>query len=161
MESDPPNTNTRFRSIDAVRLSLGYIYLHFGVLKFFPDLSPAEVLASYTTMKLAGFYLDASAALFWVAIMESIIGIGFLLKVWMRFAGVLFLIHMAGTLVPLFLLPEFAFKFFPFAPTTEGQYILKNLVLIAAGWAVVVPHFRRPSENGGTESPEPAPQAGT
>lgn len=150
-------------SSDAVRLSLGYIYLHFGVLKFFPDLSPAEVLASYTTMKLAGFSLDADAALFWVAIMECIIGVGFLLKTWMRLAGILFLVHMAGTLLPLFILPEFAFKFFPFAPTTEGQYILKNLVLIAAGWAVVAPAFRRsPADfSPETESSVSSPQAGT
>lgn len=125
---------------------LGYIYLHFGLLKFFPDLSPAEVLASYTTMKLAGFQLDASGALFWVAVMECVIGLGFLFKGWMRLAGGLFLLHMAGTLLPLFILPEFTFKFFPFAPTTEGQYILKNLVLITAGWAVVAPHFQRNSD---------------
>lgn len=87
MENETPNSGSGFTSLHAVRLSLGYIYLHFGVLKFFPDLSPAEVIASYTTMKLAGFSLDASAALFWVAIMECIIGVGFLLKMWMRLAG--------------------------------------------------------------------------
>lgn len=65
---------------------------------------------------------------------------------------------MIGTLVPLFILPEFAFKFFPFAPTTEGQYILKNLVLIAAGWAVVAPHFRRVSVSTAMKT---APQAST
>ena len=144
MDRETPSTSPKFTSLEAVRLTLGYIYLHFGALKFFPDLSPAEVLASYTTMKLAGFQLDADTALFWVAVMECLIGLGFLLRVCMRLAGVLFLLHMAGTLLPLFILPEFAFKFFPFAPTTEGQYILKNLVLIAAGWALVAPHFRRP-----------------
>lgn len=48
----------------------------------------------------------------------------------------------AATFLPIFLLPEFAFKFVPFAPSLEGQYILKNLVLVSAGWAVVAPYFR-------------------
>jgi uncharacterized membrane protein YphA (DoxX/SURF4 family) len=143
MAASQPSAADRFTSIDAVRLALGYLYVHFGVLKFFPDLSPAEVIASYTTLKLLGFQMGADGALFWVAVMECIIGVGLLLKMWMRLAGTLFLLHMAGTLMPLFILPEFTFKFFPFAPTTEGQYILKNLVLIAAGWSVVGPHFRR------------------
>jgi len=129
-------------AIDVIRLTLGYIYLHFGVLKFFPDLSPAEVIASYTAMKLTGFELDASAALVWVAVLECLIAAGFLFRVALRLTAILFFFHMAGTLLPLFVLPEFTFKIFPFAPTTEGQYILKNLVLIPAGWAVVGPEFR-------------------
>lgn len=159
MEPAGTNTDSKLTSIDAVRLSLGYIYLHFGVLKFFPDLSPAEIIAGYTTMKVVGFQLDASGALFWVAIMECIIGLGFLLKSWMRLAGVLFFLHIVGTLLPLFILPEFTFKFFPFAPTTEGQYIMKNLALAAAGWAVVTPHFRtKPiiAKSSATSPDEPA-----
>ena len=48
---------------------------------------------------------------------------------------------MAATFAPIFLLPEFAFKFAPVAPTLEGQYILKNLVLVSAGWLVFAPHL--------------------
>jgi hypothetical protein len=41
--------------------------------------------------------------------------------------------------VPLFVLPEFTFKFAPFGPTLEGQYILKNTVFLAAGLTVLWP----------------------
>jgi uncharacterized membrane protein YkgB len=40
---------------------------------------------------------------------------------------------MLGTITPLFLFPELCFNQFPFAPTLEGQYIIKNVVLISAG----------------------------
>ena len=133
-------------SLDAIRLSLGLIYFHFGFLKFFPDLSPAEVIASYTAMKLTGFSMQAAGALWWIAVMECAIGLGFLFKVFMRVTGVLFFMHMLATFLPIFLLPEFAFKFAPFAPSIEGQYILKNLVLVSAGWAVVAPHFAASGE---------------
>jgi len=144
---------SRFTALDAVRLSFGYIYFHFGFLKFFPDLSPAEILASYTVMNVSGFLFDASDALWWLGLLECVIGLGFLFKFCMRLTGVLFLFHMIGTFLPLFLLPEFGFKFVPFAPSIEGQYILKNLVLLTAGWAVLEPHFRRQPR---TASPPPA-----
>ncbi|HRX78991.1 MAG TPA: hypothetical protein P5307_08005, partial [Pirellulaceae bacterium] len=50
-----------------------------------------------------------------------------------------FLFHQASTFIPLFLFPELTFKIAPFAPTMEGQYILKNLVSVAAGWTVMLP----------------------
>ena len=57
-------------SYHLLRITLGFVYFHFGILKFFPDLSPAELLASQTIMRLTGGMLDASDALFILAIME-------------------------------------------------------------------------------------------
>ena len=142
-------------SLDFIRLSLGLIYFHFGFLKFFPDLSPAEVIASYTAMKLTGFNMQAAGALWWIAVLECAIGLGFLFKVFMRVTGSLFFLHMAATFLPIILLPEFAFKFAPFAPSIEGQYILKNLVLASAGWAVLEPYFRTASEAETHAEPKP------
>ncbi len=120
-----------------MRLALGLVYFHFGILKFFPDLSPAELLASQTMMRIS--WLDAHQALFYLAVFECLLGLMLLFNVGMRFASVLFLLHMAGTFAPLFLLPELTFKIAPLAPTMEGQYILKNIVFVAAGLAVFVP----------------------
>jgi hypothetical protein len=39
---------------------------------------------------------------------------------------------MVGTIMPLFLFPEETWTVFPFAPTLEGQYIIKNIVLVSA-----------------------------
>jgi uncharacterized membrane protein YkgB len=131
-------------SPDLLRLALGFVYLHFGLLKFFPDLSPAEMLASQTIMRLSWSWLDARTALQLLAVFECAIGLGFLFDVARRWMPWLFFAHMAGTVMPLFVLPELVFKFAPFAPTLEGQYILKNLVFVAAGWTVLVPRLEIP-----------------
>gem|GEM_PF-512900 len=129
-------------SLSAIRLSLGVIYFHFGFLKFFQDLSPAELLASYTGQRLAWQWLSSDDALFLIAVLECFIGLCFLFNMFLRWMAPLFFFHMAATFLPLFFFPELVFKFAPFAPDMEGQYILKNLVLISAGWAVLAPHIR-------------------
>ncbi len=136
---NPRPTESKF-SFHIVRLALGVVYFHFGILKFFPDLSPAEMLASQTIMRLTSGWLDASQALFYLAILECALGLAMLFNVFMRAAFVLFLFHMIGTFAPLFVLPELTFKISPLAPTMEGQYILKNIVFVAAGWAVFIPY---------------------
>ena len=110
------------------------------MLKCFPDLSPAEMLASQTVMSISSHWLDAHAALWWLAILECSIGLGLIFNLLPRLTFVLFIAHMAGTSMPLFLLPEFTFKIAPFAPNVEGQYIFKNIVFLAAGWTALLPH---------------------
>lgn len=127
------------RSPAVLRYSLGLIYFHFGVLKFFPDLSPAEMLATYTVMSVTSHWLDASTALWCLAILECSIGLGLLFNLLPRLTFIVFIAHMVGTFMPLFVLPELTFKIAPFAPNVEGQYILKNLVFVAAGWTVLFP----------------------
>ena len=67
----------------------------------------------------------------------------------------MFLFHQAMTFLPLFLVPELCFKFAPFAPTMEGQYIFKNLISVAAGYTVMFPAVkagwgaRRARKSGG------------
>ncbi len=129
------------RSPTFLRLALGYIYLHFGFLKFFPDLSPAELIATQTVMAVSMHTLDATTAQFLLAIMETAIGLGLFFNLFPRFVFGLFIAHMAGTFLPLLLLPEFTFKIAPFAPTLEGQYIFKNIVYVAAGWTVLKPEI--------------------
>lgn len=156
---NPRPTESKF-SFHIVRLALGAVYFHFGMLKFFPDLSPAEMLASQTIMRLTSGSLDASQALFYLAILECALGLAMLFNVCMRAAFVLFLFHMIGTFTPLFVLPELTFKISPLAPTIEGQYILKNIVFVASGWAVFIPYVfnqSRRSAKGTQHSLRPAP----
>jgi uncharacterized membrane protein YkgB len=122
-----------------LRLSAGFVYFYFGFLKFFPDLSDAELLSGQTLMRLSLNWLEAYTVLWWLAAAECVIGLSFLFNVGMRWTFFLFLIHQAGTFIPLFVLPELTFKIAPFAPTLEGQYILKNLISVAAGWTVMLP----------------------
>lgn len=132
------------RSSNLLRIALGFVYLHFGLLKLFPDLSPAEMLASQTIMRLSWSWIDATTALRLLAVFECGIGLGFLFNVARRWLPFVFFLHMAGTMLPLFVLPELVFKIPPFAPTLEGQYILKNLVFVAAGWTVLAPRLALP-----------------
>lgn len=122
-----------------LRVSAGMIYFFFGYLKFYPDFSPAELLASQSIMRVTMNIVDANTALFWLAVLECTIGLSFLFKVGMRWLFFVFLFHQASTFLPLFIFPEVTFKFVPFAPTLEGQYIFKNLISVAAGWTVLLP----------------------
>jgi uncharacterized membrane protein YphA (DoxX/SURF4 family) len=134
-------------------MALGMVYFHFGMLKFFPDLSPAELLASQTIMRLSGGLLDAHTALYYLAIMECALGLALIFNVFMRLSFVVFLFHMLGTFAPLFVLPELTFKISPLAPTMEGQYILKNVVFVAAGWAVFMPYLYSGSRRTAAAAP--------
>ena len=122
-----------------LRLALGLVYFHFGLLKFFPDLSPAEMLAGETLVRVFHHAFDARTAIWWLGVAEVAIGLGLLFNVCQRAVFVLFLAHMVGTFLPLFVLPELTFKIAPLAPTLEGQYILKNIVFVAAGWTILLP----------------------
>src|SRR5712691_8712691 len=120
-------------SIMLVRLSLGGIFIWFGVLKFFPDLSPAEVLATRTLEILTLGYLSPPLSMRLLALWETTIGLGVLLGVCPYGSLALLFLHMLGTFTPLVLFPHDVFVHLPYAPTFEAQYILKNLVLISAG----------------------------
>jgi uncharacterized membrane protein YphA (DoxX/SURF4 family) len=115
-----------------LRISLGVVFLWFGVLKFFPGLSPAHDLAARTIERLSGGLVHADVSVPFLAAWESAIGLGLLLGVFLRAVLLLLVLQMAGTLTPLVLFPGEVFRFVPYAPTLEGQYIIKNAVLISA-----------------------------
>jgi uncharacterized membrane protein YphA (DoxX/SURF4 family) len=117
--------------IDFLRIGLGIIFLWFGALKLFPGLSPAEDLVRNTI-----YFVPADLFLPVLALWEMAIGIGLLLGRFLRTTLLLLFVQMPGTALPLVLLPEVCFTDFPFALTLEGQYIIKNLVLISAGLVI-------------------------
>ncbi len=115
-----------------LRISLGIVFLWFGALKFFPGLSPASDLAARTIETLTFGVVPAKVSVPLLAGWESLIGLGLLFGVFMRVTLLLLAVQMAGTLTPLFLFPGEVFTRIPYAPTLEGQYIIKNAVLISA-----------------------------
>ena len=119
-----------------LRLSLGVVFLWFGALKFFPDMSPAQELATRTIQALSGGLVPGSVALPLLAGWECLIGVGLLVGWGLRGILLLLFVQMLGTFTPIFLFPDEVFTRIPFAPTLEGQYIIKNLVLISAGIVV-------------------------
>jgi uncharacterized membrane protein YkgB len=119
-----------------LRISLGIVFLWFGFLKFFPGLSPATELALKTIDTLSFGKVSPAVAINVLAAWESAIGLGLIFGVAMRATLFLLFVQMLGTITPLFLYPELTFTRIPYAPTLEGQYIIKNIVLVSA--AIVI-----------------------
>ena len=111
-----------------LRISLGIMFFWFGLLKFFPGLSPAENLVRNTV-----YFINPDIFIPILAVWESLIGIGLITGKYMRFTLLLLFLQMPGTALPLIVLPEVVWSKFPYGLTLEGQYIIKNLVLIGGG----------------------------
>lgn len=116
-----------------LRLSLGFVFLWFGFLKFFPGLSPATDLATRTIEALSFGLIGPDVSIYILAVWECLIGLGLIIGRYMRVTLLLLFLQMLGTLTPIFLFPNEVFVHIPYAPTLEGQYIIKNAVLISAG----------------------------
>ena len=139
-----------------LRISLGIVFLWFGALKFFLGMSPASDLAARTISVLSFGMVPASVSVPLLAGWECLIGLGLLSGIFMRFTLLLLAAQMAGTLTPLVLFPQEVFSHVPYAPTLEGQYIIKNAVLISA--AIVLGATVR--GGGLVAQPEPDSNAG-
>ncbi|HEY3336718.1 MAG TPA: DoxX family membrane protein [Candidatus Limnocylindrales bacterium] len=141
-------------AIPVLRVALGIVFLWFGALKFFPGLSPAQDLAARTIQVLSFGIVQPAVSLPFLAAWECLIGLGLLSGRYLRATLLLLVAQMAGTLTPLFLFPSETFTQLPVAPTLEGQYIIKNLVLVAAAMVVGA------TVRGGQLDPEPGPEPG-
>ncbi|MDJ0664877.1 MAG: DoxX family membrane protein [Acidimicrobiia bacterium] len=118
-----------------LRISIGVIFVWFGAIKFWPGLSAADQLATDTIEKLSLGLIGEDLARLSLAILETTIGVGLILGRYIRLVLLLLLGQMMGTVTPLFLFPEITWSQ-PLVPTLEGQYILKNLVLVSAALTI-------------------------
>jgi uncharacterized membrane protein YkgB len=110
------------------RMAIFVIYFWFGILKLL-GLSPATPLATTLTAQTVGLqYFDILFKI--LAIVECLIGVLFLIPKATRVAVPLLFVHMAVVSAPLLLIPYAVWTGF-FAPTLEGQYIIKNIAVIA------------------------------
>ena len=121
--------------IMAVRISFGIIFIWYGILK------PLGVSAAAPLVLATVDWMPFFAATTWLAIigwLEVVIGVAFLFQKTIRVAIGLLFLQMVGTFMPLFILPEVTFQagLIPYGPTMEGQYIIKNLMIISAALVV-------------------------
>jgi uncharacterized membrane protein YphA (DoxX/SURF4 family) len=123
-------------AIKYLRISLGIIFFWFGFLKFFPGVSSAEGIATKTITVITFGLIQPSVSIIILASWETLIGLGLIFNKFMRETLFLLFLQMLGTITPLFFFPSETFKMFPFVPTLEGQYIIKNLILISAGLVI-------------------------
>ena len=153
----PTTLATRFERTDRVitygmaryglpilHIGLGIIFFWFGALKLWPGLSPAEELVRNTT-----YFVNPDWFLPVLAVWEMAIGLGLIFNIFMRLTLLLLFLQMPGTALPLVILPEVVWTVFPYGLTLEGQYIIKNLVLIGAGLVI------GGTVRGGRIDPEP------
>lgn len=143
--------------VTLTRLALGVVFFWFGAIKFVPDWSPAADLASRTIGRLSFGLIGPSIGLPLLAAWESLIGLGMLSGRFLRATLLLLFVQMPGTMMPLLLFPAETFRVFPYAPTLEGQYIIKNLVLVGA--AIVVGATVRGGRLRAERSAPPEPRA--
>lgn len=113
-------------------ITIGLVFLWFGMLKFFPGMSPAESLAKNTINLLTFDLIPPSISIILLAIGETLIGLLLIMNISRRSVIIITLIHIAFTFTPLFLFSKQSFTNPPFAFTLLGQYIFKNIIIIAA-----------------------------
>jgi uncharacterized membrane protein YkgB len=126
-----------------LRVTLGLIFVWFGVLKFCPGLCDVEVLAGKTIHVLTLGLLPLKIGIWLLGFVECLIGVGLISGQAMRLTLFALMLHLAGTFLPMAIYPGETWKHFPYAPTLVGQYILKNLILLAAGVVVAGRVFGR------------------
>tara|TARA_Y100000816_G_scaffold276646_1_gene246031 strand:+ start:791 stop:1216 length:426 start_codon:yes stop_codon:yes gene_type:complete len=113
-----------------VRIPLFIIFFWFGFLKII-DLSPAQQFVQDTVYWMP--FLSAADWTVVIGIWEVFIAVFFLFKRTTFIAMILLMIQMTGTFLPLVILPEVTFQNSnPLLPTLEGQYIIKNIIIITA-----------------------------
>lgn len=161
---------TRY-ALRCLQLALGVVYFWFGVLKFIPGLSPAEGLVIATSrafFELIGFVPPDRLVIVLLAMVEVAIGLGFLLDRHRRIVLWILVAHMLSTGLPILLLPDVVWTHPPIGLTLEGQYIVKNLVLLAAAVGVgamvhggsPLPASRSAGSPDSTGSPDSAGSSG-
>ncbi|MFO8099960.1 MAG: hypothetical protein R6T83_10130 [Salinibacter sp.] len=120
----------RRNGLFVLRIGLGIVFIWFGLLKPL-GMSPAEEL-----VRRVVYVVPPDLFLPILGWWEVAIGIGLLYRPFNRTAIFLLFLQMPGTLLPLVLLPEVCFTQAPWGLTLEGQYIIKNAVLIGAALVV-------------------------
>lgn len=130
-----------FIGIPALRISFAIIFFWFGILKPL-GLSPAEGLLKQTVT-----WLPFGSPDVWLHIIgywEVAIGIFFLFKKTSKIAIALLFLQMAGTFMPLIFLPEVTYQNGnPLTLTLEGQYIIKNLLIISGALVIGGDFYQR------------------
>ena len=127
-------------SIIALRISMGAVYLGFGILKYFPGVSPAESLVLAITHLLSFGLVPAlvsnGVVMVLLATVECVIGLILITGRWLRVAIHLLAGQLVGILSPAVLLAGRLFAGPHHMPTLEGQYVLKDVILVAVAMVI-------------------------
>lgn len=120
----------RKSNINFVAVSIGIVYLWFGMLKFFNGVSPAEDLAKATITELTFGFIAPEVSIILLAVWETLIGVLLIAHLFEKFALKLALVHIILTFLPFLYFPDLVFSEAPFNLTLLGQYIIKNVIIL-------------------------------
>ncbi|GAA3570045.1 doxx family protein [Snuella lapsa] len=123
---------SRINKFRLLSVSIGIIYLWFGGLKFFPELSPADALAKQTITFLTLGFMPEKISILMLAVLEVAIGLFLIFNFQIKKVVVAAILHLVLTFIPMLFFPEISFTKAPFVLTLVGQYIIKNIVIISA-----------------------------
>lgn len=112
------------------RVSLGILFIWFGLLKPLGHKTTTSILAHTT------YWGDPESIVLILGWWEVAIGVCLLVRPLVRIAVFLLIIRLPGVILAFMLKPEVCFYSFPFAPTPEGQYLIKDLVIFIATLAI-------------------------
>lgn len=118
--------------ITLLQISIGIVYVWFGALKFFPQLSPADQLAKDTISLLTFGLIPNNISIILLAVWETSLGLLLVLGYWRSFVFYLLIVHMICTFLPLFFFVDLSFTHAPYGFTLVGQYIVKNIIIVSA-----------------------------
>ena len=145
-------------SILALRISMGAVYLGFGILKYFPGVSPAESLVLAVTHVLSFGLVPAvipnGVVMVLLATLECAIGLLLITGRWLRVAIYLLGAQLVGILSPAVLLSGREFAGPHHMPTLEGQYVLKDVILVAVAMVIATTIRGGALTDGGHPSPK-------
>jgi uncharacterized membrane protein YkgB len=125
-------------AVPFARVSLFVIFVWFGTLKIL-GVSPASELVQQLFLGTIGYWIPAfsfESFMILFGAFEVLIGILFVIPKAERVAFILYCIHFITTTAPLLILPALIWTGF-LVPTLEGQYIIKNLALLACALSVM------------------------
>ena len=118
-------------ALPLLRLSLGIVFVWFGILKITGQTPVAQLVADTV------FWIDPDWFVPLLGVLEALVGMGLLLGRGLRLVLALFILQMIGTFLVLVIQPDVAFQNGnPLVLTTEGEFVVKNLVLLSAGLTI-------------------------
>lgn len=134
-----------------LRISLGVVFFWFGALKVLGMTPVTDLVAGTVSWADPGWFIPA------LGTVEVLIGSGLILGRSLRLVLVLFTAQMAGTFLVFLVQPDVAFiAGNPLLLTVEGEFVVKNVVLLSAG-LVVGSHLAVLSTSGATPAPTSTP----
>lgn len=115
---------------DAHRLSLGFLFIWYGLLKPFGAETTTSLLAHTI------YFFPPETVLPVLGWWEVAIGVTLIFKPLINYSIILQFIRIPGTILAFFIHPEVCFVQIPFVPSPEGQYLIKDIIILFAGIAI-------------------------